>query len=94
MELLGQNMNPEAKLYKVAEHQYIMDNNGMLVFLSVLAAILGAASLVNGIVLSVKTVKAKDIKKRTMINRYIWSFLSIVYLVFIVTFKFYNFWTL
>lgn len=94
MELLGQNMNPEAKLYKVAEHQYIMDNNGMLVFLSVLAAILGAASLVNGIVLAVKTVKAKDIKKRTMINRYIWSVLSIVYLVFIVSFKFYNFWTL
>ena len=33
MKLLGQNMNPEAKLVKVAENQYIMDNNGMQMFL-------------------------------------------------------------
>lgn len=33
MKLLGQNMNPEAKLFKVAENQYIMDNNGMQMFL-------------------------------------------------------------
>ena len=33
MKLLGQNMNPEAKLFKLAENQYIMDNNGMQMFL-------------------------------------------------------------
>lgn len=33
MKLSEQNMNPEAKLFKVAENQYIMDNNGMQMFL-------------------------------------------------------------
>ena len=195
MKLLGQNMNPEAKLVKVAENQYIMDNNGMqmflyqsfdskgnsklemmstdyvaggkqtvpmvffvsililgvicivtllikiivflirkirksdkhynmqitfmqmiyaatvvllfgyvsttvainhgmMVFVSILAAILGITSLANGVILGVNTIKTKEMKKRTIANIYIWSILSIVYFVFIITFQFYNFWTL
>lgn len=198
MKLLGQNMNPEAKLVKVAENQYIMDNNGMqmflyqsfdnkgdsklemmstdyvvsgkqivpmvffvsvlilgaicivsllikiiifiirkirksdkhfnmqitliqilyavtvvllfgyvgtavainygmLVFFSILFAILGIVSLANGIALAIntaKTVKTKEIKKRTIAGRYLWSILSILYFIFIITFKFYQFWTL
>lgn len=195
MKLLGQNMNPEAKLVKVAENQYIMDNNGMqmflyqsfdsegnsklemmstdyvagdkqtvpmvffvsvlilgaicmvtlgiklllfiirkirksdkhynmqitsmqmiyaatvvllfgyvsttvainhgmMVFFSIVAIILGIASVANGVILGVNTIKSKEMNKRTIAGRYIWSILSILYFVFIITFKFYNFWTL
>ena len=195
MKLLGQNMNPEARLFKVAENQYIMDNNGMQMFLyqsfddegnsklemmstdylagskqtvpmvffvsillmgaicmitliikiiifmirkirksdkhyhlqitfmqmlyaatvvllfgyvsttvalshgmliicSILLTILGIASLANGITLGVNTVRAGELKTRVKVGRYIWSILSILYFVFIVTFRFYNFWAL
>ncbi|MGN1113840.1 MAG: serine hydrolase domain-containing protein [Oscillospiraceae bacterium] len=195
MELLGLNMNPEAKVIKAADHQYIMYNNGMKMFLyqsydsdgnsklemmsadyvcdkrqtipimflvlvillglicivtlmikliiciirrirksdnhydiqitaaqmiygvtiaallmyinmklgisyamtvtfSIIAVMLGIASLVNGVILCSKTINAKEMKNRTLANRYIWSILSVIYFVFIITFEFYKFWTL
>ncbi|MCI6996255.1 MAG: hypothetical protein MR936_05530 [Eubacterium sp.] len=51
MKLLGKNMNPEAKLFKLAE------NHGVMVMISIFAALLGIASLANGITLGVKTIK-------------------------------------
>lgn len=69
-------------------------NHSMMVLISIFASILGIASLANGIALGINTIRTKEMKKRTIAGRYIWSILSILYFVFIVTFKFYNFWAL
>ena len=65
-----------------------------VVLSAVLAALLGLISGTNGVYLLVNTVKDKELKRKTKINRVLWSLLSIMYLAFIITFQFYNFWAL
>ena len=69
-------------------------NHGMMVLISIFAALLGLASLTNGIALGFNTIRTKEMKKTTIAVRYIWSILSILYFVFIVSFELYNFWAL
>lgn len=51
-------------------------------------------SLTNGITLGFNTIRTKEMKKTTTAGIYIWSILSILYFVFIVSFELYNFWAL
>lgn len=60
---------------------------------SLLALAIGFVALINGVILVVSTIKEK-MKIRTMINRYIWGGASIAYMVFILVFQVYKFWTL
>lgn len=69
-------------------------NHGMMVLISIFAALLGLASLTNGIALGFNTIRTKEMKKTTTAGIYIWSILSILYFVFIVSFELYNFWAL
>ena len=57
-------------------------NHGMMVLISIFAALLGLASLTNGIALGFNTIRTKEMKKTTIAVRYIWSILSILYLLF------------
>lgn len=69
-------------------------NHGMMVLISIFAALLGLVSLTNGITLGFNTIRTKEMKKTTTAGIYIWSILSILYFVFIVSFELYNFWAL
>ncbi|MCQ2053537.1 MAG: hypothetical protein MJZ03_06375, partial [archaeon] len=62
---------------------------------AILALLLGLALLINGFYLVFRTVKERaDMKVRSQVYCYIWSVISFLYFVFIMTFQVYQFWTL
>ena len=62
---------------------------------AILALLLGLTSLINGFALVFRTVKERvDMKVRSQVHCYIWSVISFLYFVFIMTFQVYQFWTL
>lgn len=61
---------------------------------ALLAAVMGVCALVNGGHMICDLIKKKDIKIKTRLNKGLWSFISVMYAVFIITFQVYNFWVL
>lgn len=71
----------------------ISNTHWFTVVSALLALAIGLGALLNGAMMVIRTVKEKP-RIRTMINRYFWSVLSVMYMVFIVAFQVYKFWTL